>query len=261
MTETAGNVVELKNVYKSYERKPVLLGANLSVRRSETLVVLGPSGTGKSVMLRHINGLEKPDKGEVVVFGEEITDATEEELIPIRLRVSMLFQGGALFDSLNVSENVAFPLREHTAKTEEEIRARVAETLRMVGLPGTQKKMPDELSGGMKKRVALARSIALAPEMILFDEPTTGLDPLNAEKISELICDLNKSLHATFVVVTHDIALARLTASRVAFLHEGRFEFIGTFDEAAAGAHPMLAEFFHSQKFPCGHPSTGKAAS
>jgi len=214
--------------------------------------VLGPSGTGKSVTIRHINGLEKPDKGDVKVFGESIVHMTEEELSPVRRRVAMLFQGGALFDSMNVEENVGFPLTEHTDKSPREIAELVSEKLLMVGLPGTQRKMPSELSGGMRKRVALARSIALEPEIIMYDEPTTGLDPVTSEKIAQLIADLNARLRITSIAVTHDIVAARTIADRVAFLHQGRFQFVGTFDEAARGGHPVLQEYFRAMGFPCG---------
>ena len=163
--------VEFVDVRKAFGGKSVLAGASLKVEKGETMVVLGPSGTGKSVLLRHINGLTKPDAGHVFVEGRDIVPLTEEELVPVRLRVSMLFQGGALFDSMNVFDNISFPMREHTEMTPEEIRHRVAEKLEMVGLPGIRKKMPAELSGGMRKRVALARSIALDPAIILFDEP------------------------------------------------------------------------------------------
>jgi phospholipid/cholesterol/gamma-HCH transport system ATP-binding protein len=164
----------------------------------------------------------------------------------------MLFQGGALFDSMNVEQNIAFPVQEHTDKSPEEISRIVAEKLQMVGLPGTQNKMPSELSGGMRKRVALARSIALEPEIILYDEPTTGLDPVTSEKIAELMKDLNVRLKTTSVVVTHDIVTARTVADRVAFLHQGRFQFIGTFSQAARTGHPVLQEYFRAMGFPCG---------
>jgi phospholipid/cholesterol/gamma-HCH transport system ATP-binding protein len=256
-----GPAVDMIDLRKAYEGRSVLAGASLTVERGETMVILGPSGTGKSVLLRHINGLTKPDSGQVFVCGRDVVPLTEEELVEVRLRVSMLFQGGALFDSMNVFDNVAFPMREHTEMTPGEIQQRVAEKLSMVGLPGTQRKMPSELSGGMRKRVALARSIALDPEIILFDEPTTGLDPINSEKINELIDDLNERLKATFVVVTHDIVSARTIADRVAFLHGGTFEFVGTFDEAAQGAHPILSDFFRSQGFPAGTETAAIAAS
>jgi phospholipid/cholesterol/gamma-HCH transport system ATP-binding protein len=253
--------VEFVDVRKAFGGRTVLSGASLRVEKGETMVVLGPSGTGKSVLLRHINGLTKPEAGQVFVEGQDIVPLSEEDLAPIRLKVSMLFQGGALFDSMNVHDNIAFPMREHTEMTEEEIRHRVGEKLEMVGLPGIRKKMPAELSGGMRKRVALARSIALDPAIILFDEPTTGLDPVNAEKINELIDDLNERLKATFVVVTHDIVSARAISDRVAFLHAGVFEFVGTFDEAARGAHPILSDFFRSCGFPAGTETASIAAS
>jgi phospholipid/cholesterol/gamma-HCH transport system ATP-binding protein len=245
-------IVEFENVSKRYGALEILVGVNLQIRRGEILCILGPSGTGKSVTLRHINGLTKPDEGDVRVFGQSVNPLTEEQLSPIRRRLAMLFQGGALFDSMNVEQNVGFPLREHTEKTPKEIAATVAEKLAMVGLPGTQRKMPSELSGGMRKRVALARSIALEPEIILYDEPTTGLDPLTSEKIGQLIVDINHRIHTTSVVVTHDIVMARTVADRLAFLHQGRFQFIGTFSEAARGGHPVLREYFRSMGFPCG---------
>jgi phospholipid/cholesterol/gamma-HCH transport system ATP-binding protein len=245
-------IVEFKNVSKRYSGKEILAGVNLQIRKGEILCVLGPSGTGKSVTLRHINGLTRPDEGDVLVFGQNVTNLTEEEMAPVRRRLAMLFQGGALFDSMNVEQNVGFPLREHTTKTPREIAETVAEKLSMVGLPGTQRKMPSELSGGMRKRVALARSIALEPEIILYDEPTTGLDPLTSEKIGHLIVDINQRIHTTSIVVTHDIVMARTVSDRLAFLHQGRFEFIGTFSEASRGGHPVLMEYFRSMGFPCG---------
>src|SRR5262249_10575658 len=235
-----------------YSGKDILAGANLKIVRGEVLCVLGPSGTGKSVTLRHINGLTQPDDGEVHVFGESIAVLSEEELAPIRRRGGMPLEGGALFDSMNVEQNIAFPVTEHTDKGPEEVAAIVSEKLTMVGLPGTQRKMPSELSGGMRKRVALARSIALEPEIILYDEPTTGLDPLTSEKIGHLIVDINQRIHTTSIVVTHAIVMARTVSDRLAFLHQGRFQFIGTFSEASRGGHPVLMEYFRSMGFPCG---------
>jgi phospholipid/cholesterol/gamma-HCH transport system ATP-binding protein len=245
-------VVAFDNVWKRYAGKDILAGANIRVMRGEVLCILGPSGTGKSVALRHINGLTQPDDGEVQVFGESIAGLSEEELSPIRRRVAMLFQGGALFDSMNVEQNIAFPVVEHTDKAPEEVAAIVAEKLTMVGLPGIQRKMPSELSGGMRKRVALARSIALEPDIILYDEPTTGLDPVSSEKIAQLIVDLNVRLQTTSVVVTHDVVTARTVADRVAFLYQGRFQFIGSFEEATRSGHPILQDYFRAMGFPCG---------
>ncbi len=245
-------VVEFRDVWKSYSRREILAGVDLDIHRGEVLCILGPSGTGKSVTLRHINGLTKPDRGDVRVFGVSVPPLDEEELAPIRRRLAMLFQGGALFDSMNVEQNIAFPLQEHTEKTAAEVATAVAEKLQMVGLAGIQKKMPSELSGGMRKRVALARSIALEPEIILYDEPTTGLDPLTSEKIAQLIVDLNLRLHTTSVVVTHDIVTARTVSDRVAFLYQGRFQFLGTFEEATRTGPPMLLDYFRSMGFPCG---------
>ena len=245
-------IVEFENVWKRYGGKEILAGVNLNIRRGEIVCILGPSGTGKSVTLRHINGLTKPDEGDVRVFGQSVIPLSEEQLSPIRRRLAMLFQGGALFDSMNVEKNVGFPLREHTEKSPKEIAETVAEKLAMVGLPGTQRKMPSELSGGMRKRVALARSIALEPEVILYDEPTTGLDPLTSEKIGQLIVDINHRIRTTSVVVTHDVVMARTVANRLAFLHQGRFQFIGTFEEATRSGPPVLMEYFRSMGFPCG---------
>ena len=245
-------IVQFKEVWKSYSGRDILAGVNLRIQRGEVLCVLGPSGTGKSVTLRHINGLTRPDAGDVIVFGESIVSLSEEALAPVRRRLAMLFQGGALFDSMNVEDNIAFPVREHTEKEPAEVAKIVAETLNMVGLPGIQRKMPSELSGGMRKRVALARSISLEPEVILYDEPTTGLDPVSSEKIAQLIVDVNHRLQTTSVVVTHDIVTARTVSTRVAFLYQGRFQFIGTFDEATSSGHPVLRDYFRAMGFPCG---------
>src|SRR5947199_3102211 len=224
--------VEFRDVHKAYGVKQVLRGASLTVYRGEVLIILGGSGTGKSVTLRHMLGLEAPDEGRIIVEEEDITDLPEEELYRVRKKFGMLFQSGALFDSMTVFENVAFPLREHTEMADEEISRAVHERLELVNLPNTGHLMPVDLSGGMRKRVGLARSIVLDPKMILYDEPTTGLDPITAQKINEMIIDLQSKLNVTSVVVTHDIQSAFSVGARLALLNNGVVECVGTIDEA-----------------------------
>jgi phospholipid/cholesterol/gamma-HCH transport system ATP-binding protein len=237
--------IRFVEVHKAFGSKPVLRGITLDIRRGETLVVLGGSGSGKSVLLRHIIGLHKPDKGQVIVDGEDIVGYDEEELIPVRKKVAMLFQAGALFDSMTVAENIGYGLREHTDLPEAEIEARVREKLGMVELPGVEELMPAELSGGMRKRVALARSISMDPACILYDEPTTGLDPVTAGTINDLIRSMQERLSVTSVVVTHDIGSAFFVGDRVAFLYEGRMDFVGTIDEARHAEAPTLRNFLN----------------
>ena len=242
-------VVELRGVSKAFGEKVVLDAVDLSVRRGEVLVILGGSGTGKSVTLRHMNGLTHPDSGEVLVDGAEVSRLSEEELGPVRRKVGMLFQMGALFDSMTVFENVAFALWEHTAMTEAQVEARVREVLGFVNLgPDVMPLLPSSLSGGMKKRVSLARTIALAPEVLLYDEPTTGLDPVTSMTINRLIVDLNTRLATTSVVVTHDIASALFVADRIAFLEKGRFAFVGTPDEARRSEVAALRAFLAAEE-------------
>ena len=236
-------IYEIRGLCKSYGSRPVLADLDFDVLRGESLVVLGRSGSGKSVMLRQLNGLEKPDRGSIEFDGEEISHLRERDLYPLRRRVAMLFQGGALFDSMTVAENVAFPLREHTDLDDGEIVNAVREKLAKVGLRDIDSKLPSDLSGGMKKRVALARSMALDPEVVLFDEPTTGLDPMTSATIGNLIRTTQRDLQATAVVVTHDIALARLVGDRIAFLDEGKFSFVGSWEEADRVSDPLLAGF------------------
>lgn len=242
-------VVELRSVSKAYDGKVVLDAVDLSVTRGEVLVILGGSGSGKSVTLRHMNGLTHPDSGEVLVEGAEISGLAEEELVPVRKKVGMLFQMGALFDSMSVLENVAFALWEHTTMTDAEVSARVTEVLGFVDLgPDVLPLLPSSLSGGMRKRVSLARTIALKPDVLLYDEPTTGLDPVTAMTINRLIVDLNTRLATTSVVVTHDIASALFVADRIAFLEKGRFAFVGTPGEARRSEVAALREFLAAEK-------------
>ena len=237
-------IIEFKRVLKAYGSHRVLDDVDLTVRRGEVLVILGGSGTGKSVSLRHMNGLEQPDAGEVWVDGEEISRLPEEALVPVRKKVGMLFQSGALFDSMTVFENIAFALREHTSWPEERISDRVAEVLGFVNLGrDVERQLPSSLSGGMKKRVSLARTVALKPDVLLYDEPTTGLDPVTAMTINRLIKDLNGRLGTTSVVVTHDIVSALFVADRITFLKNARFAFTGTPEEAKASDVAELREF------------------
>jgi phospholipid/cholesterol/gamma-HCH transport system ATP-binding protein len=204
---------------------------------------MGGSGTGKSVSLRHLLGLEKPDEGQVIVDGEDISDYPEADLYDVRMKFGMLFQSGGLFDSMNVFDNVAFPLLEHTDTRGEELKRVVEEALEMVDLPNTSHLMPIDLSGGMRKRVGLARAIVHRPQVILYDEPTTGLDPITADKINELIVSLQRRLKVTSVVVTHDIQSAFYVGDRIAFLNEGVFDWVGTMKEARATDYGQLREF------------------
>jgi phospholipid/cholesterol/gamma-HCH transport system ATP-binding protein len=222
-------IIRLEDVHKGFgsgERRVVpMAGVSLSVERGSRLVVIGPSGTGKSVMLRLILGLLEPDRGDIVVFGRNIASLDNYELSEIRKRIAMLFQGGALFDSMTVGENVAFPMRAMGERDERKIGEIVGERLRQVGLPGTEDKMPAELSGGMRKRAALARSIACRPEVILYDEPTTGLDPITSDAIADLINATHRSLAdvgVTSIIVTHDMRVAGKTADRILMLYGGR---------------------------------------
>ncbi|MEO8216210.1 MAG: ABC transporter ATP-binding protein [Acidobacteriota bacterium] len=246
--------MKFTDVHKAYGRKQVLRGADLEVYRGEVLVILGGSGSGKSVTLRHMLGLEAPDSGRVLVEGEDITDFSEQELYRVRRKFGMLFQSGALFDSMSVQENVAFPLREHTDLSAEERVRVVAEKLALVKLAGTEALMPTDLSGGMRKRVGLARSIVLDPQMILYDEPTTGLDPITAQTINELIGDLQSQLNMTSVVVTHDIQSAFSVGNRIAFLHEGVFEWVGTMEEARRSDNPRLRAFLEASAVASAKP-------
>jgi phospholipid/cholesterol/gamma-HCH transport system ATP-binding protein len=233
----------VRGLTRKYGERTVLDGLDFDVRRGECLVIIGRSGSGKSVTLRQLNGLDKPQAGSVVFDGVELTRLEERELFPLRRRIAMLFQSGALFDSMNVFDNVAFPLREHTALSRLEIAGAVREKLAMVRLTDVERKMPSDLSGGMRKRVALARSLALQPEVVLFDEPSTGLDPVTSATIGKLIQSIQAELGVTSVVVTHDIPLARRVGDRVAFLSNARFAFLGDWAAADCVTDPALCDF------------------
>jgi len=239
----AESFIRFVELHKAFGPKQVLCGVDLSIPRGGTVVVLGGSGSGKSVLLRHAIGLQRPDAGQVWVDDVEITALDEEQLIEPRKKVGMLFQAGALFDSMTVLDNVAFALREHTDQDDAEIRRRVSEVLELVELPGVEELMPADLSGGMRKRVALARAIALAPRAILYDEPTTGLDPVTATTINGLIRSLQARLGVTSIVVTHDIRSAFAVGDRVAFLDRGRIRFEGSAEEARHADEPLLRAF------------------
>lgn len=235
--------VELRRLVKSFRGRPVLQGLDVVVHLGETYAIVGGSGTGKSVCLKHMIGLLHPDSGEVWVEGRNVTRLSEDEWVPVRRRFGMVFQGAALFDSLSVRENVAWPLREHLDASEDRIRERVRACLEAVGLPEVEELLPGELSGGMRKRVGIARAIALEPDIILYDEPTAGLDPANARRIGELIRSLQTRLRVTSVVVTHDMELCCQVSDRLGLLEEGRIAVEGSPEELRQSDPPALRQF------------------
>ena len=236
-------MIEVQNLYKKFGDQTVLDGVSMVISPGKTHVILGRSGCGKSVLLKHLVGLLQPDSGKVLIDGADISKLPERRLGPIRKKIGILFQSGALFDSMSVAENIAFPLRESGVRDAELIRGKVAEALEMVDLSGEEEKMPENLSGGMRKRVGLARTIVSRPACILYDEPTTGLDPMATDSINHLIRRLQKRLQATSVVVTHDMKTAFHTADRIGFMHEGRLYFEGTPKELHESTDPILKNF------------------
>jgi phospholipid/cholesterol/gamma-HCH transport system ATP-binding protein len=241
----AGPAIQIVDLHKSFGPKPVLRGLTLDLLRGETLCVIGGSGTGKSVTLKHIVGLLRPDRGTVRINGTDIFQSDNGRLGEIRKKIGFLFQGGALLNSLNVFENIALPLREHERPSEEEIRRQVMEKLALVDLSEAAEKMPDEISGGMKKRVGLARAIIRNPEIILYDEPTSGLDPIMASTINALVLDLQKKLKVSSLVVTHDMSSVFRIADRIAMLLEGRVHKIGTKEEFRTSEDTTVQKFIY----------------
>lgn len=244
-------IVEAIDVEKGFETTPVLKGVSLELQKGETLVVMGGSGSGKTVLLRLLAGLLQPDAGQIRVFDRNIEHLGEEELLPIRRRLGYVFQGAALFDSLSVYENVAYPLREHTRLPEGEIRQRVIHFLSLVGLNDTVLGLlPAELSGGMRKRVGVARALIGEPEAMLYDEPTAGLDPTNSKLVTELIVQMREGVCDSSIVVTHDLELARSVADRVAVLIDGRFAAVGPPAEVTASSNPAVLAFLAGEARP-----------
>ena len=239
-------MIRLKNVSKHFGEKVALKDISLTIEKGETIAIIGGSGSGKSTLLRLMIGLDRPSGGEIHIGGDNITAMSENVLDRMRLRMGMVFQYSALFDSMSVGENVAFGLREHTDKGDDEIRHIVAEKLKLVGLPGVEEMMPQELSGGMKKRVGLARAIATDPEIIFYDEPSSGLDPIMTAKIDELIIDMQRKLDVTSVVVTHDMVSASRIADRIAMIYDGELIAVDTVERFQNIADERVQAFFRT---------------
>ncbi|MHB9154549.1 MAG: ABC transporter ATP-binding protein [Endomicrobiales bacterium] len=240
-------MIKIVDLYKTFNSNQVLRGLNLEILDTETITIIGGSGTGKSVLLKNIMGLMKPDRGEIYIDGQETTKLNEQSLLEVQKKFGYLFQGAALFDSMTVGDNIAFGLRNLTRLSDAEIQQRVRECLSMVGLKGIENLKPAELSGGMKKRVGLARAIAHKPEYILYDEPTTGLDPIMADVINDLIIHLQKKLGVTSIAVTHDMKSAYKISNRIAMLYEGKIICAGTPDEIKNSSNPVVQQFIEGQ--------------
>jgi phospholipid/cholesterol/gamma-HCH transport system ATP-binding protein len=238
-------VIKIKGLAKSFGKKKVLTDINLEVKRGENVVVLGKSGQGKSVAIQCLVGLLAPDSGSIKVFGDEVTTMNDDELKQLRMKIGFLFQSGALYDSMTVRENLEFPLtRILNLKDQNEIDAKVKEVLEGVGLPDAIDKMPSDLSGGMRKRVGLARTLVIQPEIMLYDEPTTGLDPITSREISELILDMQKKYKTTSIIITHDMECARITADRVMIMNDGAYIAEGTFEGLQKSSNEIAKGFF-----------------
>jgi phospholipid/cholesterol/gamma-HCH transport system ATP-binding protein len=244
--EPSSPLISFRGIYKAFGDNQVLNGVDLDIYPGEIMAVMGRSGSGKTVLTSMLVGLNTPDAGNIKVEGLEITEfATDADWHDLRIKTGYLFQGSALYDSMTVGENIAFPMRQHTDLDEAEIERRVAEKLEKVGLAGAEPLEPTALSGGMQRRVALARSLALDPQIIIYDEPTAGLDPITGDEIGQLMLTLQKALKVTSVVVTHDLRLAELVTDRLALLDEGKWAFQGSFDEFLRSSHPEVLRFLH----------------
>ena len=235
--------IKVRDLYKSFGSNDVLRGVSLDIAPGKITVVLGGSGTGKTVLLKHLVGILRPDSGSILVDGQDITGLKEQDLLPIRMRIGLIFQGGALLNSLNVYENVSLGLREHRMAPEKEIRRIVQEKLDLMGLGDRLREMPSNLSGGMRKRVAIARTLTMQPEAILYDEPTTGLDPPRAGRVDSLIREMSQKTGVTSVVVTHDLITAFTLADVIYFIHEGKIEESGSPDEFRRSSNPIVQAF------------------
>ena len=240
-------MIEIQNLYKTFENNIVLNGLNLTVKSGETKVIIGRSGVGKSVLLKNIIGLLKPDSGSIKINGVEVTTLTEKEYNKIRMEMGMVFQGGALFDSMNVEENVAFVLNEFMDLDKKTVENKVKDALAMVGLKDIEHMIPSQLSGGMRKRVSLARVLCMEPQIILYDEPTTGVDPITADAINNLIVELRQKLKVTSIVVTHDMASALKVGDSIAMFYAGQVIAEGTPDEIRNTKHPVVKQFIHGE--------------
>lgn len=243
-------MIEVRNLQKSFGTQKILDGVNLRIETGESVVIIGRSGGGKSVLLKHIIGLITPDAGEVLIDGENIEGMDERELLRVRSKFGMLFQSAALFDSMTVAENVAFAFRRNKEMSQEQINCEVAEALEVVNLPGIQNKKPSELSGGMRKRVGLARAIVYRPQIVLYDEPTTGLDPIVSDSIDRLILRVRDHYKVTSVVVTHDMRSARRVGQRVLMLHEKKIYAVGTPEEIFSSKDPIVRQFIDGVSDP-----------
>jgi len=255
---TESSFVELRGLWKSFGGQEVLRGVDLDIPVGRCFTLLGGSGTGKSVLLKHMIGLLHPDRGSILLEGEDTGTWGEAQWIERRTHVGFVFQSAALFDSISVAENIAYPLREHRRWSEQRVRTRVAECLDAVGLEGVEQAMPADLSGGMRKRVGVARAIALEPRAILYDEPTTGLDPANSRRIGDLIRSLQERLRVTSVVVTHDLPLCFAVSDRVGLLDEGRLVMQGSPEELRGSTLPAVREFLADPPAASGEPSEGR---